>query len=147
MLVIDIQGVDVLSFIPKMEVRFNMDSREDNSQTEEKGDNVISARPVANVGKRFYTWATLGTFAGASFLVSGLWALLKRLGAFNANSEAWPLLFSFVIVVAFAFASEPEHTTRMHQKVQKGLVTLGNALLVYFAVVGGTAVVTRAVGG
>ena len=123
-----------------------MDVQRDSSQLEDNGDNVPSARPIANVGKRFYTWATLGTFAGASFLVSGLWALLKRLNIPTSTSEAWPLLFSVIIIVAFAFASEPEQTTRSHQKIQKGLVTVGNALLVYFAVVGGTAVVTKIVG-
>jgi len=112
----------------------------------ENDDNVPSTRAVANVGKRFYTWATLGTFAGASFLVSSLWALLKRLNTPTSNSETWPLLFSFVIIIAFAFASQPEHKTYTHQKVQKGLLTVGNALLVYFAVVGATGIVNRVTG-
>ncbi len=41
---------------------------------------------------------------------------------------------------AFALATEPEsQRTKAHQKVPKGLITLANALLVYFAVVGGSA--------
>ena len=116
------------------------------SQVEENSDFVPSARPVANVGKRFYTWATLGTFAGASFLVSSLWALLVRLDVPTATNEAWPLLFSFLVIAAFAFASEPEQHTQRHQKIQKGLVTFGNALLVYFTVVGAAAMVTGVVG-
>lgn len=123
-----------------------MDGQRNRSQVGENGDFVPSTRPVANVGKRFYTWATLGTFAGASFLVSSLWALLKRLNVPTSTSEAWPLFFSVVVIVAFAFASEPEDATRRHQKIQKGLVTLGNALLVYFTVVGATAMVTGVVG-
>lgn len=123
-----------------------MDVQRNRSQVEENADFVPSTRPVANVGKRFYTWGTLGTFAGASFLVSSLWALLKRLNVPTSTSEAWPLLFSVVVIVAFAFATEPEDTTRTHQKIQKGLVTLGNALLVYFTVVGATAMVTAVVG-
>ena len=112
----------------------------------ENDDNVPSTRAIANVGKRFYTWATLGTFAGASFLVSGLWALLKRFNTPTCSSEVWPLLFSFIIIIAFTFASEPEHKTNTNQKVQKGLLTVGNALLVYFAVVGATGIVSRVVG-
>jgi len=123
-----------------------MDRQRNDSRLEENGDFVPSARPVANVGKRFYTWATLGTFAGASFLVSGLWALLKRLNVPTSTSEAWPLLFSVVVIVAFAFASQPEHTTTRHQKIQKGLVTAGNVLLVYFTVLGATTIVTQGVG-
>ncbi|MFX1266011.1 MAG: hypothetical protein ACFFH0_11565 [Promethearchaeota archaeon] len=119
-----------------------MGQRINGNQVKENDDNVPSVRAVANVGKRFYTWATLGTFAGASFLVSGLWALLKRLNISNCNSEVWPLVFSFIVIIAFAFASEPEHKTYIHQKVQKGLLTIGNALLVYFAVVGATGVVS-----
>ncbi len=120
-----------------------MDSQRNDSQLIENGDFVPSARPVANVGKRFYTWATLGTFAGASFLVSGIWALLMRLDQNVFKSEAWPLLFSVVVVVAFAFATEPEQITSRHQKIQKGLVTAGNILLVYFTVLGATTIVTQ----
>ncbi len=123
-----------------------MDKLSKDSPILENGDNVPSARPVANIGKRFYTWATLGTFAGSSFLVGSLWALLKRLNVPTSSNEGWPLLFSFLIIVAFAFASEPEYHTRRHQKFQKGLVTIGNVLLVYLTVVGGTVVVTRGVG-
>lgn len=75
-----------------------------------------------------------------------LWALLIRLKVPTSTSEAWPLLFSVIVIVAFAFASEPEQITRRHQKIQKGLVTLGNALLVYFAVVGVAAMVKGVVG-
>ena len=123
-----------------------MDRQRSDSHLEENSDLVPSARPIANVGKRFYTWATLGTFAGASFLVSGLWTLLLRLNQSVFTSEAWPLLLSVVVVVAFAFASEPEQKTSRHQKVQKGLVTAGNILLVYFTVLGATTVVTQVVG-
>ena len=100
-------------------------------------DLVKSKRAAANVGKRFYTWATLGTFSGAAFLAGGLWTLVKRVGVKNAEGEGWPLLFSFLIVIAFAFASEPEYRTKRHQKVQKAILTLGNGLLLYFIVVGG----------
>jgi len=109
----------------------------------EDGDSQKSERPIANVGKRFYTWATLGTFAGACFLVSGVWALLTRLTDNFFTSEAWPLLFTVVVVVAFAFATEPEQKTSRNQKFQKGLVTIGNVLLVYFSVIGASTVVTQ----
>ncbi len=120
-----------------------MNQQRSNSELKENGDFVPSASPVANVGKRFYTWSTLGTFAGASFLVSGIWALLMRLKETAFTSEAWPLLFSVVVIVAFAFATEPEEITSRNQKIQKGLVTVGNILLVYFAVLGATTIVTQ----
>jgi hypothetical protein len=123
-----------------------MDVKSVRNQVEEDGDLALSPRPIANVGKRFYTWATLGTFAGASFLVSSLWVIAKRLSIPFSSSEAWPLLFSVVVMVAFAFATEPGQPTRIHQKIQKGLVTVGNTLLVYFTVVGGSAVATGIIG-
>ena len=118
-----------------------MNTQSTTTQFEQDDDFTRSARPVANVGKRFYTWATLGTFTGASFLVGGLWALMNRLNVPSCKSEGWPLLFSFLVIAAFAFASESEFATKRHQKVQKGLLALGNALLVYFIVVGGSGVV------
>jgi len=117
-----------------------MNTQSTTTQTDEDEDFTRSSRPVANVGKRFYTWATLGTFTGASFLVGGLWALMHRLNLPSCENEGWPLLFSFGVIVAFAFASEPEVATKRHHKVQKGLLTLGNALLVFFIVVGGSGV-------
>ena len=124
-----------------------MNSGENINQMEKNSDNTQSTRPIANVGKRFYTWATMGTFAGASFLVGSIWAILNRLDVPSANSEIWPLIISTVIIIAFAFATEPEHKTLKHQKFQKALITIGNILLVYFAVVGGTTVVTQITGG
>ena len=110
----------------------------------EYGDDfTVDSRPVANIGKRFYTWATLGTFSGASFLVSALWQTLKKLGVggLKFTHPGWPLLFSAIVVVAFAFATEPQHPTTLHQKVQKGLITVANTFLVFFTVMGGTSVV------
>jgi hypothetical protein len=112
----------------------------------ENGDFQMSNRPAANVGKRFYTWATLGTFAGACFLVSGIWAIFKRLWGTTFASEAWPLLFTAVVVVAFAFATQPEQKTTLNQKIQKGLVTLGNVLLVYLTIIGANIAIAQAAG-
>jgi len=120
-----------------------MDKSAEAEELQENGDFQMSERPIANVGKRFYTWATLGTFAGACFLVSGVWALLTRLTDNFFTSEAWPLLFTVVVVVAFAFATEPEQKTSRNQKFQKGLVTIGNVLLVYFSVIGASTVITQ----
>ena len=109
------------------------------------GDFALDARPVANIGKRFYTWATLGTFSGASFLVSGICQTLKGLeiGGLQFTHLGWPLLFSAILVIAFSFATEPEvQITTKPQKVQKALITLANTLLVFFAVIGGTAAIT-----
>lgn len=75
---------------------------------EEDDDFKRSRRPVANVGKRFYTWATLGSLSGAAFLVGAMWTTIKRLGLPGAGSEALPLCFSFLVIAAFAFASQPE---------------------------------------
>ena len=111
----------------------------------ENGDFQQSARPVANVGKRFYTWATLGTFAGACFLVNGIWSLFQRVWGNTFAAEGWPLLFTVIVIVAFAFATQPEQRTTWNQKLQKGLVTLGNVLLVYFSVIGANTVVSQAV--
>ena len=105
-------------------------------------DFAQDVRPVANIGKRFYTWATLGTFSGASFLVSGIWQTLQgfKAGGFEFTHLGWPLLFSAIVMIAFAFATEPEHHTTIHQKVQKALITVANTLLVFFTVIGGTAI-------
>jgi hypothetical protein len=110
-------------------------------QKQGPADFTQDTRPVANIGKRFYTWATLGTFSGASFLVSGLWQTLKgfKIGGVEFTHPSWPLLFSAIVMVAFAFATEPEHHTTIHQKVQKALITVANTLLVFFTVIGGTA--------
>ncbi len=123
-----------------------MNVQPEQERAPEDGDSQKSERPIANVGKRFYTWATLGTFAGACFLISGIWALFKRLWGTTFAGEAWPLLFTVIIIVAFAFATQPEQKTTWNQKIQKGLVTLGNVLLVYFSVLGASTVVTQAVG-
>jgi hypothetical protein len=110
----------------------------------DSGDFAPDTRAVANIGKRFYTWATLGTFAGAAFLVGSLWQILRSVGGSVFEHLAWPLVLSVLVLTVFAFATEPgsQHTKR-HQKVQKGLITLANALLVYFAVVGGSALLTK----
>jgi len=117
-----------------------------NGQPKNKaGDFDPDESPVANIGKRFYTWATLGTFSGAAFLVGGLWQMLKLLefGGLEFTHPGWPLLLSAIVIIAFAFATEPvsQKTTR-GQKAQKALITLANALLVFFAVMGGTATVS-----
>jgi hypothetical protein len=111
-------------------------------QKQGTADFAHDVRPVANIGKRFYTWATLGTFSGASFLVSGIWQTLKgfKAGGFAFTHLGWPLLFSAIVMIAFAFATEPEHLTTVHQKVQKALITVANTLLVFFTVIGGTAI-------
>lgn len=121
------------------------------AKKENQGDKDFqkSRKAAANIGKRFYTWATLGTFAGACFLVSGIWAICKRLCDGTFTNEAWPLLFSVIVIVAFAFATEPtdpDEKTSTNEKIQKGLVTLGNVLLVYFSVVGANIVVSQVVG-
>jgi len=113
------------------------------SQPFERDDDFVkSSRPVANIGKRFYTWATLGSLSGAAFLVGAMWTVVKRMGLPGSQMEICPLCFSFLVVVAFAFASQPEYPTLIHQKMQKALVTIGNSFLVYLIVVGGTGVVT-----
>ncbi len=111
-------------------------------QKQDTSDFASDVRPVANIGKRFYTWATLGTFAGASFLVSGLWQTLRyfEIGGLKFKHPGWPLFFSAIVMVAFAFTTEPEQQTTTHQKVQKTLITIANSLLVFFTVIGGTAV-------
>lgn len=96
-------------------------------------------RPIANVGKRFYTWATLGSFAGATFLVCSLWDVCQRLGGPGFEHEKWPMIFSVVVVGMFAFATEPskKQHTNWNQKIQKGLIAVANILLVFFMAVGG----------
>ena len=117
-----------------------------NGQPKHKvGDFDPDESPVANIGKRFYTWATLGTFAGAAFLVGGLWRMLKLLdfGHLEFTHPGWPLLLSAIVIIGFAFATEPvsQKTTR-GDKAQKGLITLANTLLVFFTVIGGTEAVS-----
>lgn len=113
------------------------------SQPVERDDDFVkSSRPVATIGKRFYTWATLGSLSGAAFLVGAMWTVIKRMGLPGAQMEIYPLCFSFLVVVTFAFASQPEYPTQTHQKIQKGLVTIGNSFLVYLIVVGGTGAVS-----
>jgi hypothetical protein len=111
-------------------------------QKEDFGDFQQDKRATANIGKRFYTWATLGTLSGASFLVSGIWRMFKslKIGGYAFTDHCWPLLFSAVVVVAFAFATEPGRETTIHQKVQKALITVANTLVIFFTVIGGTAV-------
>lgn len=120
--------------------------RKMNEQPNDKsGDFDKDDSPIANVGKCFYTWATLGTFAGATFLVSAIWQVLKLLEISECKftHAGWPLLLSAIVIIAFAFATEPiSQTTTRAQKAQKGLITLANTLLVFFTVVGGAAAVT-----
>lgn len=52
-------------------------TEQNTKQTKKTGDFDEDPSPAANIGKRFYTWATLGTFAGAAFLVTGLWQTLR----------------------------------------------------------------------
>ena len=102
-------------------------------------DDVPDKKSIANVGKRFYTWATLGSFAGASFMVCSLWEVFQRFGGEAFKDQKWPMIFSIVVVGMFAFATEPsedQHTT-WNQKIQKGLITVANILLVFFMAVGG----------
>ena len=115
-------------------------------EKETSGDfNKDEKKPIANVGKCFYTWSTLGTFAGATFLVSGIWQVLKLLeiGECKFTHLGWPLLFSAIVLISFAFITEPEsQKTTGGQKAQKAVITLANTLLVFFTVVGGPKVVT-----
>lgn len=115
-------------------------------ETDKTGDfDRDEKKPIANVGKCFYTWATLGTFAGATFLVSALWRMLKLLEILELEFEhpGWPLLFSAIVIIAFAFATEPvSQKTTPGQKAQKAIITLANTLLVFFTVVGGEAAAT-----
>ena len=113
-----------------------------NNQAGDNGDFTPDTSAVANIGKRFYTWQTMGTFAGASFLVASMWQVLRSMGGDFFSHLAWPLALSALVIVVFALATEPRsQQTARHQKVQKGLITFANALLVYFAVVGGSAIV------
>jgi len=105
-------------------------------------DFTRDSKPVANIGKRFYTWATLGTFAGASFLVSSLWQVVQNIGVPDGKEKWVPLILSAIVVGAFAFATEPAQKTAVHQKAQKGLIAVANTLLVFFTVVGGNALVS-----
>ena len=101
-------------------------------------------RAIANIGKRFYTWATLGTLAGATFLVGGLWQMFQRFGGETFKAQTWPLIFSVIIIGLFAFATEPSKAqrTELHQKFQKALIAVANMILVFFTVVGGTTIIT-----
>ena len=103
------------------------------------GDFGLDDSPIANVGKRFYTWATLGTFAGATFLVSGLWQVLKllELGKCQFTHPGWPLLLSAIVIITFAFITEPvSQKTTISHKAEKVLITLAITLLVFFTVIG-----------
>ena len=105
----------------------------------ETGDFGLDDSPIANVGKRFYTWATLGTFAGATFLVSGRWQELKLLeiGECQFTHPGWPLLLSAIVIITFAFITEPiSQKTTISHKAEKALITLAITLLVFFTVIG-----------
>jgi NADH:ubiquinone oxidoreductase subunit 5 (subunit L)/multisubunit Na+/H+ antiporter MnhA subunit len=112
-------------------------------QTANTGDFAADVSKRANVGKRFYTWATLGTFAGASFLVMAIWHILRRAAgeASTFNHVGWPLLISAIVIIGFACATEPKaQQTLRHQKAQKCLIAVANTLLVFFAVIGENAI-------
>ena len=112
-------------------------------QTKSKtGDFDTDDSPIANVGKRFYTWATLGTFAGAAFLVSGLWRVLKllKICELEFRHPVWPLLLSAIVIITFAFITEPKsQKTTISHKAEKTLIALAITLLVFFTVIGSAA--------
>ncbi len=120
-------------------------TKKNTEQTTKTGDFDEDLSPAANIGKRFYTWATLGTFAGASFLVTSLWQTLKsfQIAGYGFENLGWPLVLSASVIILFAFASEPKsQTTTRADKAQKALITVANTLLVFFAVIGGTVLVS-----
>lgn len=117
-------------------------SERSESGESKSGDFKSDTSGIANVGKRFYTWATLGSFAGVTFLVSSTWEILKDLkpGELVFVNNGWPLAISFIVLFGFALATEPEsQTTTNAQKIQKLFITCANALLVYFSVLGASA--------
>ena len=104
-------------------------TEQNTKQTKKTGDFDEDPSPAANIGKRFYTWATLGTFAGAAFLVTGLWQTLKsfQIAGYDFAGLGWPLVLSASVIVLFAFASEPKsQTTTRADKAQKVLITVAN---------------------
>ena len=104
-------------------------TEQNTKQTKKTGDFDEDPSPAANIGKRFYTWATLGTFVGAAFLVTGLWQTLKsiQIAGYDFSGLGWPLVLSASVIVLFAFASEPKsQTTTRADKAQKVLITVAN---------------------
>ncbi len=97
---------------------------------------------VAGIGRSFFSWATLGSFAGAVTTVNIIWATLKSLEITWANSNLVPLTASLFIMAVYGVFSEPDEPTIWRQKGQKTIQGLVNGLLVYSAVVGISVTIT-----
>jgi len=94
--------------------------------------------PLANAGKQFFTWSTLGSLAGTVALVTLIWNVLKGLqfGGYDFGSNYAPFGLSLIIMGIIALLSEPDEKTTWRQKAQKAVITIANGLVVYAATVG-----------
>ena len=90
---------------------------------------------LATTGKTFYSWATLGSFAGAATAVNIVWMTLKSLEVSWANSNLVPLTVSLCIMALYGVFSEPDDHTTWLLRGQKIIQGLMNGLLIYSAVV------------
>ena len=91
---------------------------------------------LATTGRSFYSWATLGSFAGAATAVNIVWVTLKSLEISWAGSYLVPLITSLCIMAAYGILSEPDERTTWWQRGQKTVQGLMNGLLIYSAVIG-----------
>lgn len=102
-------------------------------------------RVLTNTGKQFYTWETIGSFAGATGVVVLIWNVLKHISPDTFVSEIVPFGASFFVMIAFALLTEPPkkvEPTTWRQKGQKMVITIVNSFLVYSAALGFNSTVT-----
>ena len=97
---------------------------------------------VAGTGSTFYSWATLGSFAGAATAVNIIWVTLKSLEISWADSNLVPLTASLFVMMVYGIFSEPDESTTWWQKGQKTIQGLVNGLLIYSVVVGISVTIT-----
>jgi hypothetical protein len=97
---------------------------------------------VAVSGRAFFSWATLGSFAGTATAVNIIWMTLQSLDIAWASSKLVPLIASLCIMAVYGVFSEPDELTTWWQKGQKVIQGIVNGLLVYSAVVGISVIAT-----
>lgn len=100
--------------------------------------NVTATR--TSIGRQFYSWSSLGSFAGSVSAVTIVRQVAQSLELEAASNNWFSLVVSLIVVIIIAFATEPfgsdDGVTAKVNIFQKTVQTLFNSLLVYSAVIG-----------
>lgn len=97
--------------------------------------NGIATRTT--VGQHFYSWSSLGSFAGSVSAVTIVGQVARSVGLGAADNNVFSLVVALVVVIGIAVATEPfVRGARRVDVFQKAVQTIFNALLVYSAATG-----------